>query len=224
MFNKAIELDLKYGVAYSHLAETYLQQLQLGWASSAEVTLGQALDNANHAIALDKNMGLGHGVLGQVYLWQKRYDEAVAEGELRLALDPSDAEGIATLAMTHAFSGASDRALELIDTAMRLDPYYPFWHLVVIALSQMALENYTEAIAALKRAIARNPDSMPFHMLLAACLALVGEHEAAEKALTESRRLNPALSISFASEQIPYRRPEDRERLLAGLRKAGLEQ
>ena len=224
LFEKAIELDPGYGVAFGHLAEAYLQQLQLGWVSSSEEALKQALENANRVLVLDSDLGLGYGVRGQIYLWQKRYDEAVVEGEMRVALDPSDAEGIATLAMTHAFTGAPDRALELIAIAMRLDPHYPFWHLHVIALSQMALENYTEAIVALKRAIVRNPDSMPLHMVLAACLALIGEQEAAELALAESRRLTPSLSISFASEQVPYRRPEDRERLLAGLRRAGLEE
>lgn len=224
LFEKAIECDPDYGIAYGHLAEAHLQQLQLGWVDSAEATLQRALENAKRSVALDNKLGLAHGVLGQIYLWQKRHDEAVVEGEKRVALDPGDAEGIATLAMTHAFSGAPDRALELIKTAMRLDPHYPFWHLHVIALAQMTLENYTEAIAALKRAILRNPDSMPLHMVLAACLALVGEQEAAKQALAESKRLHPSLSMSFAAEQVPYQHPEDRERLVAGLHKAGLEE
>jgi predicted Zn-dependent protease len=106
---------------------------------------------------------------------------------------------------------------------MRLDPHYPFWHLHIMGMSYMALENYSEAIAVQRRAIVRNPDSMPLHMVLAACLALAGEQESAEKELAESKRLNPELSIAFVSEQVPYRRSEDRDRWLAGLRKAGLE-
>jgi TolB-like protein len=180
LFEKAIELHPGYAVAYGHLAEAHLQQLQLGWIVSADETMERALESANRAVALDDDLGLGHGVRGQIYLWQKRYDEAIVEGERRVALDPSDAEGIATLAMTHAFSGVPERALELIATAMHLDPHYPFWHLHVVALSQMALENYPDAIAALRRAIVRNPDSMPLHMVLSACLALVGEQQAAE--------------------------------------------
>jgi adenylate cyclase len=223
LFEKTIELDPNYAIAYGHLAEAHLQQLQLGWIASAEQTLERALESADRAVALDNDLGLGHGVRGQIYLWQKKFDEAIVEGEKRIALDPSDAEGIATLAMTNVFSGVPERALELIATAMRLDPHYPFWHLHIMGMSYMALENYSEAIAVQRRAIVRNPDSMPLHMVLAACLALAGEQEAAEKELAESKRLNPELSIAFVSEQVPYRRSEDRDRWLAGLRKAGLE-
>jgi TolB-like protein/Flp pilus assembly protein TadD len=223
LFDKAIEQHPDYANAYGHRAETLLQQVQLGWTDSAEDALDGALENANRAVELDNDLGLGHGVLGQIYLWQGRFDEAVSEGERRVALEPGDAEGIATLALTHAFSGDGERTLELIATAMRLDPHYPFWHLHAEAMAHMALENYREAIAVERRAIVRNPDSMPVRMVLAACLALAGEQAAAEEELAEYQRINPDLSIRFVSEQVPYRRRSDRERLLEGLRKAGLE-
>lgn len=222
LFDKAIEQHPGYANAYGHRAEALLQQVQLGWIDSAEEALARALESASHAVELDDDLGLGHGVLGQIYLWQSRFDEAVAEGERRVALDPSDAEGIATLALTHAFSGDGERTLELIAAAMRLDPHYPFWHLHAEAMAHMALENYSEAIAAERRAIVRNPESMPVRMILAACLALAGEQAAAEAELAEYQRINPELSIRFVSEQVPYRRSEDRDRLLKGLRKAGL--
>lgn len=63
--------------------------------------------------------------------------------------------------------------------------------------------------------------AVPVHMVLAACMALAGEQEAAAEQMAESRRLNPDLSITYVAEQIPYRRSEDRDRWLAGLRKAG---
>ena len=84
------------------------------------------------AVAIDEEYGPGHGVLGQIYLWQKNFDGAVAEGERRVLLDPGDAEGAATLAMTLVFSGEPERALESIERAMRLDPQFPFWHLHVV--------------------------------------------------------------------------------------------
>lgn len=221
LFDSALALDPDYATAYGHLAEAYLQQRQLGWIEATAATLERAREYADRAVELADDLGLGHGVRGQINLWEMRYDEAVDEGERRVALDPGDVEGIATLAMTHAFAGTPERALELIETAMHLDPHYPFWYLHVIGVSRMALEDYVEAIAALERAVALNPHSMPPHMVLAACLALTGEQESAERELAESRRLNPDLSIAFAAE-LPYRRPQDRDRLVAGLNQAGL--
>ena len=69
----------------------------------------------------------------------------------------------------------------------------------------------------------RNPDSMPLHLVLAAAAALAGDMETAAAELTESKRLNLDLSVSFITEQVPYQRAEDVERVVAGLKKAGLQ-
>ncbi len=223
-FERAAALDPGYAAPYVHLAETHLQQMQLGWSPDPTDQLAHALECVKRAIAVDDEYAPAHGVLGQIYLWRKDYERAVIEGECRVALNPGDAEGIATLAMTLVFAGEPERALDAMARAMRLDPQYPFWHLHVVGLCHFALERYDDAIAAFQRCIVRNPDSMPPHMVLAAAAALVGDMQTATSELAESKRLNPDLSLTFVSEQIPYRRAEDIDRLVAGLKKAGLKE
>ncbi len=223
-FAKAVKIDPDYAAAYVHLAETHLQQMQLGWCTDPAQLLVVALDFAKRAVAIDDEYGPGHGVLGQIYLWQKNYDGAVAEGERRVSLNPGDAEGAATLAMTLVFSGEPERALEAIERAMRLDPQYPFWHLHVVGQCNFAMGRYDDAIAAFRRGILRNPDSMPIHMMLSAAAALAGDMETAAAELAESKRLTPALSVLWVTEQLPYRRAEDTEHLVAALKKAGLQE
>ena len=222
-FERALALDPAYAAAHVHLAESLLQQLQVGWISNAEEFLATALDHATRAIAIDDDYGPGHGVLGQIHLWQKNFDAAVTEGERRVALNPGDAEGIATLAMTLVFSGEPEAALEAIEQAMRLEPQYPFWHLHVVGLCNFALERYGEAAKAFRRSIVRNPNSMPPHMLLAAAAALSNDMQTAHSELAECKRLNPELGLSFLIDQIPYQRAQDVERLAKGLKAAGLE-
>jgi len=86
------------------------------------------------------------------------------------------------------------------------------------------MERYNDAIAAFRRGIVRNPDSMPLHMMLSAAAALAGDMETADSELAESKRLNLALSILWVTEQLPYRRTEDIENLVAALKKAGLQE
>ena len=221
-FERAAVLDPEYAAAYVHLAESHLQQMQLGWSSNPTKQLTQSLEYANHAIAIDDEYGPAHGVLGQIYLWQKNYDGAILEGERRMALNPGDAEGMATLAMTLVFSGEPERALEAMARAMRLDPQYPFWHLHVVGLCNFSLEHFDDAIAAFRRGIIRNPESMPMHLMLAAATALTDDRHTAASELAESKRLVPDLTISFITEQVPYQRGEDTDRLVAGLKRAGL--
>lgn len=222
-FEKAVALDPNYAEAYVHLAESQLQRMQLGWVTDPRDLLDCAQRHAEQAVAIDDEFGPGHGVLGQIHLWRKNHDAAVAEGERRMALNPGDAEGAATFAFTLLFSGEPERALETIERAMRLDPQYPFWHLHIVGMSHFAMDRYDEAAVAFRRGIVRNPDSMPLHMVLAATAALSGDMDTARAELAESRRLDPDLAMSFVTEQVPYRRAEDVERLVRGLEIAGLE-
>ena len=47
----------------------------------------QALAAAQRVIALNDSLPWGHVILGYVYLWQKQYEQALAEMERATALD-----------------------------------------------------------------------------------------------------------------------------------------
>jgi hypothetical protein len=57
---------------------------------------------------------------------------------------------------------------------------------------------------------------------LAASNALAGRLEEARRAMGQLRQIDPALHISNVRDLYPLRRPEDRAKLIDGLRKAGL--
>ena len=98
MFEKAIELDPQYAEAYAWLGWTYLVEWVLRWSQDPQ-TLERAFALAQQAVALDDSLPRAHVLLGYVYLWKKQYEQAIAEAERAIALDPNDAEG-------YAWSGA----------------------------------------------------------------------------------------------------------------------
>jgi cytochrome c-type biogenesis protein CcmH/NrfG len=51
-------------------------------------------------------------VLGNVFLWQKKHDRAIATTEKAIALDPNDAEGCATLGEILTWVNKPDQAIE----------------------------------------------------------------------------------------------------------------
>ena len=75
--------------AHLILAVSYVQQWVSQQSPDAQ-TLEQALAAAQRAIALNDSYPWGHVVLGSVYLWQKQYEQAIAEMERAIALDPND--------------------------------------------------------------------------------------------------------------------------------------
>ena len=73
-----------------------------------------------------------------------------------------------------------------------------------------------------KQAIDFNPNFPDAHGVLAASAAHLGHIREARIGLTGFMRLLPGLTLNDPRLIRPFRRPQDRERFLDGLRKAGL--
>ena len=66
------------------------------------------------------------------------------------------------------------------------------------------------------------PKSETAFALLASCYGWLGRSEDAHRAWDEAQRINPDFSIQRRRTVQPFRNPEDFERRVEGLRKAGL--
>jgi adenylate cyclase len=104
MFEKAIALDSQYAEAYARLGEAYW--LEWGWRWSADPQiLERALALAQQAVALDDSLPLAHSVLSWVYAEKHQSDQAIAEGERAIALNPNHADSY--LKSRHIYKAAS---------------------------------------------------------------------------------------------------------------------
>ena len=84
------------------------------------------------------------------------------------------------------------------------------------------LGQYDEAVSLLKRRILRNPETDTSRVLLAATLGQMGRIDEAREAWREALIINPAYSLEQRRNVLPYKNPADFERIVEGLRKAGL--
>ena len=103
-----------------------------------------------------------------------------------------------------------------------LDPHYPEVLLQFLADARFSLGEYDQAIAAIEQRLARNPQSETAHALLASCYGHLGRPEESRRAWEKALQINPAFSIERRRRVLPFRNPEDFERRVEGLRKAGL--
>src|SRR5262249_35969964 len=125
MFEKAIELDPQYAGAYSGLGWTYWLDWAFIWNTDPAQSLERALELAQRAGAVDDSLFMPHWVLSQVYLWQKQHEQAIAEAERAIALNPNDANGYVNLESILTSTERPEEAIELTEKAMRLNPRYP---------------------------------------------------------------------------------------------------
>ncbi len=113
-------------------------------------------------------------------------------------------------------------ALECFERAVAHDPYCPDIWLHLQAQATYQLGRYSETVALQKRRILLNPDTDASRVLLAASYGQMGLIEEAREAWREALRVNPAYSLDQRRKVLPYKNPADFERVVEGLRKAGL--
>jgi len=136
MFEHAIELAPTYAEAYARLGLTYWQDWVFQWDQDAQ-NQERAFELVQKSIALDDSLPMAHSLLGTIYLYNKRqYEQAIAEGERAIALDPNCAQCYVWLGGIVNFAGQPEETIGLVEKAIRLDPYYPFGPLSILGRLQ----------------------------------------------------------------------------------------
>jgi len=166
MYEKALALDPQYAEAYTWLGWTYVSEWVFRWSADPQ-TLEHALALAHQALALDDSLPWAHSLLSWVYGQKHQSDQAIAEGERAIALDPNNADSYAFQAGALNFAGRPEEALRAVAQARRLNPRYPFWYLFELGLAYQLTGRYAEAIATLKECVSRSPNNMAAYNNLA---------------------------------------------------------
>jgi adenylate cyclase len=220
LFEKAIELDPQYAAAYASLSLTYWMEWLSQWSADPQ-NLKRATEIAQQAIVLDDALTLPHRVLGMIKLWQKQYEQATAEMERAIALDPNNAGGYDTLTYLLGAVGRLEEAIEAAKKAVRLDPHQ-FLHVNALGQAYLCAGRYEEAIPLLKKVLTYNPDHWGAHWGLAIIYSESGREEEARAEGAEMLRIMPQFSVEGWKRRAPWKDPAVTERFAAALRKAGL--
>jgi len=222
LFVKAIDLDPGYAAAYLGLSWTYLQSWQFLWTADRE-SLERARELAEKASALNDNLAGACHVLGQIYLWMKEHDRALAQVERGIALAPNDADGYETKAEILGWSGKGEESLATIRHAMRLNPHYRFFYLWTLGHGYYLIERRQEALDAFAKLLDANPNFVPAYAYRAVLFSELGRIKEAREAWGKASELSPGASMASLRERIPYKRPADLDRLLSAAHRAGMQ-
>ncbi len=230
-FNKAIEKDANYALAYAGLALNYrlydlysiappadyrpkgkaaaLRALELDDSlAEAHVALGKSgADNPEQefrrAIELNPNYAVAHDALCVSLTFQKRFDDAIAECKKAKDLDPSSSIVTTDLGVAYAFARRPDEAIEVFRRAHEMDPSL-FVPLGYLGFAQTLKGQYPEAIATFRRAMEVSDGSPNAKSHLAFALAKAGQRDEALKLVEELKRQAAHEHIASFHFAVPY--------------------
>ena len=222
MYRRAIEFDLNFAAPHAGLAFAAIAEHASGWVLDSAQALLEAERWARRALELDDREPVSHMALGNVLLWRRDHEGALAEFRRMIALDPNFAQGHTATGLGLMYAGEPARALEPFAIAMRLDPHYPDIVLHFLAQANFSLGKYEIAAQQLLDRIARNPSTDASRMLLASCCGHLGRAEEARAVWAELLKVNPDFSLMQRARVLPYKNPDDFQRIREGLAKAGL--
>src|SRR4051794_19518328 len=223
LLEKAITVDPDYGQALSLLAACHTFSAHMGWEE-----MPKAVPVAEHAalaaIRADSEDAWAHYALASVYLFNRRFDDSIAEFELALRLNPnfSPARGLYGVALS--YRGRWEEGDRAARQALRFSPRDPFAAVYygVAAYCQYVGRNYEEAISLSREALRQRSDFVGAHRVMTAALSMAGQDGLAKAALQELRRTQPSISLAWLAGELPFEQEADREHYLEGFRRAGL--
>jgi tetratricopeptide (TPR) repeat protein len=204
------------------LASTYFVEWVNQWSHDPQ-TIDRAFALAQQALTLDESWLSARELLALVYLLRdKQPEQALTVVKRSLTQVPNWFAGYVALGVLFNATGRPEETIGLQEQAVRLSPRSDRF-LPVLGGAYRLLGRYAEALSAFQRALAVNHNHLGAHLELAATYSELGREEEARAEATEVLRISPHFSLEVYRQRLPYTDPAITERLLAALRKAGLE-
>jgi len=187
LFNRALERDPSYALAYAGLGEAYWARY---YATYEREWMGQAMQACERAVALDPDSAKGRTCLGAVYASRGKYQEAVQQFQRAVQTDPTSDGAYRGLASAYERLGRLAEAENTYRLAIQVRPeYWAGYGWLGSFYSHQA--KYAEAAREFSHAIALAPDDPHGYRMLGGVYIFMGDYAKAIEVLQHAIALFP---------------------------------
>ena len=228
-WNRSVELFSK--VTQSHpdqpaghglLAYAYWAGAAEGFSDDPENSLRKARSHANQAAKMGDPTGLSDMVLASILMMEGDAEGALQKAEAAEITRPTCDVTYALEGSVHRYMGDWQKAVDLLDRAMRLTAVAKPWYPTVQACSFYMGGRFEDAAALAEDVLSHRPDSLEAMLVLAASQVELGLERRARATAEMIKDRFPAVKVDQWLERSPYQDPQVVEKWKADLRLAGV--
>lgn len=200
-FQRAVDLDPKYALAYVGMADFYSWACIYGMIPPAN-SLPKVIEAANHALEIDNTLPEAYAAKGLYYSNSMEWEKSESNHRHSISLNPNYPLSHEWLAAVLVGTGRFEEGIEEIKIAERLDPL-SLRAKVLTAWTIYQTRNYEVALAKANEIIDLNPDFMQGYLQLCNVLLEIGQPAAALDAAKRGMELSgptplPIYNLCFA--------------------------
>jgi TolB-like protein/cytochrome c-type biogenesis protein CcmH/NrfG len=224
---QAIRIDPTYPPAHLLRANVFLHLMAFGGIPTDSRNVARGLELASAALRLNFRDERAHWLVAVAHGRAGNFNDAVAACEHGLSINPNSHLILGDMGIFLAALGRTAEAIDACRLALRLSPRDPsnFWRHAGIATAHFVSGDYEAALQEAKVVARSRPTFLRGHLLCAAAAAALDRPEEAQVAVRYCLAQQPSLRTRDVAPRFIQRfaRDSDHERLVAMLRKAGLQ-
>jgi TolB-like protein len=192
------------------------------WTDDQSSEVVAAREAADRAISLAPSNGETHAARALVAMLERDHDRLAQESEAAVSLSPDGSIANILRGGYLVNDGRPLLAVPFYEHALRVDPGMTHLFIHHLGTAYLFAGRYETAAALFRSRIELSPGTDMSRAYLCAALGHIGQHAEARRVWDELLAIRPDYSLRERLSRSHYRNPADPERLLEGLRKAGL--
>ncbi len=183
LFEKALEFDPDFALAYSGLGDSYAQRtMKYGFPRE---WLDASIEASEKAISLNPDLSEGYKALGLAYQAKGWYRKAIKAYQKAIELNPNNEQATGNIGWCYLNIGEFDKAMPWFKNALALGPAFPFSY-AEMGYAYRGLDDHAKAEQWLNKALDLQPDFSVAINELIYCYLAQGKYK---KAIEQSQKL-----------------------------------